>query len=600
MTGVAGVDAVYEFDFFVPRDNSGGAEILPQPTPPAPNPAGGTDSIFDTNTASSAGTWTPLDSRDPANQNVAKAAPDNGPHTLQEHSVAVQKAVDVVTVTDPNTPTGGTVIPGQSLLRYTIDFQVSDYYAVNNLFVNDVLGDGQRLYLASGLTPTLTVQNAYTYDGSGTRTATSGTFGGTDTIDYERRYTVRATNNSDPTAGLEGYSATGPIGGPFSTPTAGTDLSSGSTFLTFNISDELIARRLLGLLVGGEIADGGGNPQNLNAPPRGPARGTVVFWVLSKREFSDDFPSGDRSVDQGDVLVNDVPLIQGEFLSTTDLADGTPTPLGTSGSGNDVGTDDSRTTITVGSGVQTKTVYAINTTLIPTQGAADTVFSLQAGDRVTYKLTYTLPISRFENLALLDIPPLPVMRVGPAGQYTFDRTFDGSFNPYEIEVAPDDTFFSTFGGFADLAPGATITTNATTNTLTLSFGDFDDPQARATTISLLVTLPVGSESFVRDLFLTNQLRVNQGDTFLGTTTVEDLRRIQLVRPVLTVNKGVVGFENTGRTLGGITFAAPAGGTTPSFTGTVDTAAEASAIGAANATAADGVDASDRVRYAIVA
>ena len=597
VTGVAGTDAVFEFDFFVPRDNSSAAEILPQPTPPAPNPAGGTDSILDTNTASTAGTWTPLDSRDAPNQNVAKAAPDNGPHTLQEHSVAVQKSVAVVTVANPNTPSSGPIQPGQSLLRYTIDFQVSDYYAVNNLFLEDALGDGQRLYLASGFTPTLTVQNPYTFANGGERAATStGTFAGANTIDFERRYSITGDTDSDPSAGVENYAATGPTGGPFSTPTTGT--IDGTTFLRFNISDELIARGLPGVLVGGEIANGGGNPQNLRTPPFGPARGTVVFWALVKDEYSDDFPSGDNSVDQGDSLENSVPLIQGSHLSPTDLSDGTPTALGT------LGTDDSGTSITIANGLQTKTVYAINNTLIPAQTVADTVFSVQAGDRVTYKLTYTLPISRFEDLELLDIPPLPIMAVGPTGNYTFDRTFDGSFTPYEIEVASDDTFFSTFPGFPSLVPGTTITTNATTNTITMTFGDFDDPQDRFTTISLLVTLPVSGDSFISDLFLTNQLRINEGNTFLGTTTVEDLRRIQLVRPQLTIDKGIVGFGNTGRTLGGHTFTAPndppAGASTPSFAGVIDTAAEADAVGAANVAASDNVDASDRVRYAIVA
>jgi hypothetical protein len=603
VTGVAGTDAVFEFDFFVPRDDSSAAEILPQPTPPAPNPAGGTDSILDTNTASTAGTWTPLDSRDAPNQNVAKAAPDNGPHTLQEHSVAVQKSVTQVTVASPNTPAGGPLLPGVSLLRYTIDFQISDYYAVNNLFLEDVLGDGQRLYLASGFGPTLTVQNPWTFANGGERAATStGAFAGANTIDFERRYSITGSTDSDPSAGVENYAATGPTGGPFSTPTTGT--IDGTTFLRFNISDELIARGLPGVLVGGEIADGGGNPQNLRNPPFGPARGLITFWALVKEEYSDDLPSGDNSVDQGDTLENGVPLIQGDHLSPTDLADGTPTALGTTG------TDDSGTSVTVPRGVQTKTVYAINTTLIPAQTVADTVFSVQAGDRVTYKLTYTLPISRFEDLEILDIPPLPVMAVGPAAQYTFDRTFDGSFTPYEIEVAPDDTFFSTFDGtsgnplFPSLVPGTTITTNATTNTITMSFGDFDDPQDRFTTISLLVTLPVSADPFIGDLFLTNQLRVNEGNTFLGTTTVEDLRRIQLVRPQLTVDKGIVGFGATGRALGGHTFTAPndppTGASVPAFTGTIDTAAEADAVGAANVAASDNVDAADRVRYAIVA
>lgn len=600
VTGVAGTDAVFEFDFFVPRDDSSAAETLPQPTPPAPNPAGGTDSITDTNTASTAGTWTPLDSRDtPANQNVGRAAPDNGPHTLQEHSVAVQKTVTQVTVADPNTPAAGPLQPGTSLLRYTIDFQVSDYYAVNNLFLEDVLGDGQRLYLASGFAPTLTVQNPWTFANGGERAATStGAFAGANTIDFERRYSITGDTDSDPSAGVEGYAATGPTGGPFSTPTTGADLTLGTTFLRFNISDELIARGLPGVLVGGEIADGGGNPQNLRTPPFGPARGVITFWALAKREYSDNFPSNDNSVDQGDALTNSVPLIQGDHLSPTDLADGTPTALGTTG------TDDSGTSVTVPRGEQTKIVYAINDTLIPAQTAGDTVFSVQAGDRITYKLTYTLPISRFEDLELLDIPPLPVMAVGPAAQYTFDRTFDGSFDPYEIEVAADDTFFSTFPGFPDLVPGGTITTDATTNTITMTFGDFDDPQDRFTTISLLVTLPVSGDSFIGDLFLTNQLRINEGNTFLGTTTVEDLRRIQLVRPQLTVDKGIVGFGNTGRALGGHTFTAPndppAGASTPAFTGTIDTAAEADAVGAANVAASDNVDTADRVRYAIVA
>jgi fimbrial isopeptide formation D2 family protein/uncharacterized repeat protein (TIGR01451 family) len=593
VTGVAGVDAVFEFDFFVPRDNSAGAEILPQPTPPGPNPPGGTDSVLDTNTASSAGTWSPLDSRDPQNQNVAKAAPDNGPHTLQEHSVAVQKTVDIVTIANPNAPTGGGVVPGQSLLRYTINFQVSDYYAVNDLFLEDVLGDGQRLYLAGGLTPTLTVQNPYTFAGGGTRAATStGAFGGANTIDFERRYTIRTDTDSDPSAGVEGYAATGPTGGPFSAATTGS--IDGSTFLRFNISDELIARGLSGVLVGGEIADGGGNPQNARTAPFGPAQGTIVFWAIAKSEYSDDFPSGDRSVDQGDRLTNSVPLIQGSHLDTNDLSDGTPTQLGT------VGTDNSGTSVTIANGVQTKTVFAINNTQIPTQGVADTVFSVQAGDRITYKLTYTLPISSFEDLVLIDIPPLPVMQVGSAGQYTFDRTFDGSFNPFEIEVAPDDTFFGTFGSF----PTPTITTDPLANELRLDFGDFEDVQARPTTISLLVTFPVSGDTFVGDLFLTNQLRVNEGNTFLGTTTVEDLRRIQLVRPVVTIDKGIVGFGTTGRTLGGIAFTAPndppTGASTPNFSGTVDAPAEADAIGGANLAAADGADAGDRVRYAIVA
>jgi len=203
VVGAAGVDASLEFEFYVPRDNSALAEILPQPTTPAPNPATGTDFVFDTNTGRSVAQWTPKDFTDngrdgPANQNVSKATPDNGPHTLQEHSVAVQKRVDVVTVAAPNTPSAGPLQPGINLLRYTIDFEVSDYYAVRNLILQDALGDGQRLYLAAGFTPTLSVQNPWTFAGGGQRAATSsGAFAGANTIDYQRRYTITGSANAD-------------------------------------------------------------------------------------------------------------------------------------------------------------------------------------------------------------------------------------------------------------------------------------------------------------------------------------------------------------------------------------------------------------------
>ncbi len=85
--------------------------------------------------------------------------------------------------------------------------------------------------------------------------------------------------------------------------------------------------------------------------------------------------------------------------------------------------------------------------------------------------------------------------------------------------------------------------------------------------------------------------------------MEDLRRFELVRPVLTINKGVVGFGNTGLSLGGHVFSAPnnppAAASTQAFTGVIDTSAEASAVGGSNVSILDDVDAGDRVRFGIV-
>ena len=115
----------------------------------------------------------------------------------------------------------------------------------------------------------------------------------------------------------------------------------------------------------------------------------------------------------------------------------------------------------------------------------------------------------------------------------------------------------------------------------------------------LLTLPVGSDPFSTDLLLTNQLRVNEASTNNGTNTVEDLRRYQLVRPNLAIQKGVVGANTTGFVLGGIAFTAP--NAAANFSGgPVYTPTQALAIGARDIDLFDALDAGDEVRYAIVA
>ncbi len=700
VTGVAGDDASLNFEFFVPRDFTDGTEILPQPTPPLPNPAGGTDSILQNNTGSANGTWTPIDTRDPANQAVSRTlAPDA--HVLQEQSVAVQKTV--TPVTKLNAPTGGSIVPGTTLLRYDVDFEVSDYYAVNNLFLNDVLGDGQRLYLAAGFGPTLSVDNAWTYTAGGTRAATnSGAFAGANTIGFTRNYSILGSTNSDPST----YGAA-PAGAPFQDN--GTGTINGTTALRFNISQELIARGLSGILVGGEVPNGGGNPSNANPAPFGAARGRITFWVEVKESFSDDFPSGNRLVNQGDILRNAVPLIQGDHLATTDLSDGTPTDLGTKG------TDDTAASVVIPRGIQSKDLYAVNGSTV-NLGALTAV---QVGDRVTYRLRYTLPISSFEDLKFTDFPPLPVFPVPPGTSFNFNSTTTPTFAPYEIAFGPSEVaggtagYFETFpgqlltpvnvatvaalgaaynptggpasngqfsgaplvvdgvtlvngsrilvknqaiaaqngvyvvvsagnwnratdfdsiaeadtgilvrvlagtvnsgnafiqtnksfntfngaGAVGDISFASFITTDPTTNSITLNFGSFQNVITRtSTTVDILVTLVVADFPFVSDLSLTNQFQVSEGSTNNGSQTLEAIRQFELVRPAVTINKGVVGINGTGSNLGGIIFTAPTAGSNFSG-GPIDTAAEATAIGAPNAI---NRDAGEEVRFAVVA
>ena len=714
VTGVDGVDAVFEFEFYVPRDTSAGTQVLPQ------DATSGTNSVLATNTSNSSLDWTPIDGRDLA-QSAVPASPSKSTlnHALEEQSIAIQKIAAAIDPTTGNPTTK--IIPGTTLIRYTLNFQVSDYYAVQNVQINDVLADGLRLFtdtrgsVTAGI-PTLAVNNAYlTGSPAGSRVNLSSAAFGGGTINYERRYTLQSAlpigTASDPTSFPSGV----PTDPAFSAPTVGTTID-GSTLLNFDISAELI-RRLgasAGRLVGGEINNDGSGPNNaaFAGPNLGTTTGTIVFYAEVSKDFSDDFPSSDRSVDQGDMLlntVNDPTTVQrdgiiADQIRPADINAAAPTVIG-------IASDDSGVELEIGYGETSKTIERINAQTVPAQTLTNPPFSVQPGDRITYKLSYTLPIDSYEQLRLRDYPPLPVMPVGAASQYSLE-TGVPSYNAYTIAIAPDDTFFSTnsFVGTAvnlttaaaltgatystagngsfsfattPTVDGATVTagmrilvknqadttqngvylataptswlratdmdiesevessqlyaatvgstnaniyyvqsnnqfslfndtsargqiifepfisTSTTLNEVLLNFGNFNNPSYSTVKLSVLLTLPVGSDPFSTDLLLTNQLRVNEASTNNGTNTVEDLRRYQLVRPNLAIQKGVVGANTTGFVLGGIAFTAP--NAAANFSGgPVYTPTQALAIGARDIDLFDALDAGDEVRYAIVA
>ncbi|MDW8148897.1 MAG: isopeptide-forming domain-containing fimbrial protein [Roseiflexaceae bacterium] len=675
-TGVRGVDASFEFEFYIPRDTSAATPTVPQ----------GTDSTVANNTGSSTAAWTPIDTRDaPTLVNIT--LPPNA-HTLQQHSLATQKSVTPVDRTTL-APTGGAIIPGQTLLRYDIDFQVSDYFAVQNVYLEDIISDGQRLFVrttGSSTVPTLQVENAYVTGASPTRVnIAAAPFSGAGTIVYEERFTTRGTPLSDPTS---------PPSGPVFVINPSAPSISGTTYIRFNISQELIARGVSGRLVGGDIPNAGGTPQNNNPPLFGPTRGRITFYTEVKDEFSDDFPSGDRSVDQLDILRNRVPLIRGEQINTTTINSTTPTVIGQA-------TDDTAASVELPIGERSKTIYALNG---QTTNLGDPV-TVQPGDLVTYRLTYRLPISSFENVQFIDFPPLPVF---PVPERLF---FDAAAAPGTIPGAntvtrgPSDTYLTTInppttvrvattanisgynpagigsfsgapttidgvalangdrvlvkdqtdarqngvyvvvnaatgvwsraadfdtareltnGPLVGVTAGATnanqhfrqtnqnfntfntdaitwapfITTDAAGNSFTLNFGWYDDVEGgrRSSLIDILVTLRVADAAFTEDLFLTNQLRVNEFSTNAGSQYFDEIVMFEVIRPNVTINKGIVGYNNTGLTLGGVMFNPPDGPT--SFGGTpVYTRTQALAIGASDSLLLS--DAGDRVRYAIV-
>jgi hypothetical protein len=152
VTGTAGqVDAQMVFSFYAPR--------VTGPADPILDPTTG-DDVTTTDDASTTGQWTPTDSRDPAT--VVSSDVTAVDHTLTLKSIAVQKTLFIAEDTGaPGLSPGDTV-------EYVLHFQVSDYFAFQNVVLTDLFSDGQEYVPGSS---TLAVN-----DGHGTNGSTVGAF----------------------------------------------------------------------------------------------------------------------------------------------------------------------------------------------------------------------------------------------------------------------------------------------------------------------------------------------------------------------------------------------------------------------------------------
>ena len=273
------IDASMLFDFYIPQLDSSDNPVL------APGVGLPTTSVDQANSQAS---WTPLDPRDPAGIYTSNTAVD----TLTDKSLAIQKMVDDVVHTGPP----NAVSPGDTL-EYTIQFQISDFFAVQNFVVNDLLSDGQAL--DPSFQPTLEGH------GNGLEVANS---------DFAPENVV-VTPQSD-----------------------------GSTSVAFRVSDELITRDYNGQLLGGMVNPSGGLRP---FPGVGPTTGTITFRTVIQKTFTAT-PSPGAIVGQGDKISDGV-------TASADVLDNTTLKP----SGNSV-TDNSQAQTVISAGSLTKTIYAIN------------------------------------------------------------------------------------------------------------------------------------------------------------------------------------------------------------------------------------------------
>jgi len=452
------------FEYFVPLTDSGGVDVLP---------ADSGDDRTSPDEASASASWTPADTGDPVVDDVT--AGEIGPeHVLNDRSIAIQKSVALVIDTGGAGPT-----PGDTL-EYSLAFQVSDFFAFGDAVIRDTFSDGQL---------------------------------------WDATFAARLS--------LTEHAATssGPIG-PANISVVRDSPGTGNTLVTFRLSDELISRSLDGLILGGCIPDGGtgGPAPDCDSYNGGPTTGVITFRTVIQDAFTDVFPSGDPSVDQGDTLTDAV-TAAADALASDDLA---PTGLSED--------DSSSAGTTIARGLVSKSIYAVNGVV---WGAG--IPQVAPRDTVTYRITFDMPASDIEGLRFTDYLPLPVFRVG-------DPDADGSSGPawsYSgaapgtipasgvVSRGPDDTFTGLFGVTPTVsgAPGE--------NSLTLDYGSHDDPSNSPSTIDLLFTVSVTAEPFADRLFLTNQVRQHEGSTNAGEDDRDVIIQIQVQEPYLVMTKGVI-------------------------------------------------------------
>ncbi|MFN8483234.1 MAG: isopeptide-forming domain-containing fimbrial protein [Anaerolineae bacterium] len=523
--------AVVTFEYFIPQFDANGNPVISPTT-------GAAVTSFDT--ADAQGTWTPLDPRDPqtvVNTNTAH-------HTLTDRSLAIQKSVQVV-----NDVGGAGPSPGDTL-EYTLNVQVSDFFAFQNVMIDDIISDGQRF--DPSFTPTLDIQ------------------------------ANPASQNLSTTFAGANYTVT-----PNYTP-ASPPPNDGTTTIHFDVSGQLLASvpASLGRLIGGCVppAGAGASPISCVTYNDGQTTFQIKFHTTIQDQFSDAFPPQDPWVDQGDILRNGV-TAAGDVLKNADL---TPT-------GSTV-TDTSAASVQVRRGSLSKAIYAVN---------GDTNLSgspivVQPGDTITFRITYDLALSDIENFKLQDFMPLPVLKATEVT--TFDNVASATAPPAgHAQYGPDDTLHTTV---TLSTPGGVpiLSGDATANSVTFDYGSFHDPNNRPSTAELLFTVTVSNDPFADRLLLTNQARAIEDSTNGGSAVNDAIVQFLVTEPsILRVRKGVVGTDNPNAVFAptpiappGITFATPPSAACPAFNPTITTGN----IGSTLDSDLSNVDAADLVTFAI--
>ncbi len=379
--------------------------------------------------------------------------------------------------------------PGD-ILTYTVEFEISDYFALDDINIEDIMGDGLEYVAASasasvqadGVTTAVAFTPANITNEANAVTSPTFDFTGPDCAGCTQAITYDNTSNGDA------------IDPP----------ADGETHIAYDISEALIDAGLSGILEGGLIG-----PTTVGEPTK--------LTLTYQAEILDSFfgnPAVDPSVDAYDTLSNEVSIFG-------DVASG-PTP------GTQI-SETSETTIRIVATEFGKSIGAmqLNSGVDAAPFGNPDPQTIAAGNVVVFSLLLDIPSGDADTLVIEDFLPLPVFDAS-AFSLVFDNTI---YNPTDgsgssIPAPNTVAYGSSSTGFTMALPTPTITTNATTNSVTLTYASgstFQEDPSDGSIIEILLAAEVTGNPFGDGLGIINQATYDVGNsdnqTFGGTEIV---------------------------------------------------------------------------------
>jgi len=304
-------------------------------------------------------------------------------------SIAVAKSVGFAPGGD--TGAAGAYQPGDTV-RFSLDIDVSDYFAFDNLDLRDVIDDGYT-YVNNSLQ--ITIEEGGTIDGAfispilftevNSTETNHGVFNPFDFTNCDgaakacELAVIKDTNDDDDANGM---------------------LADGKTLLALDLSQILSSLST------------GANAELAGSDTLGQQGQISITYDALIEESYIDAPPFDISIDALDSLSNTVDV-------TGDITSG-------SASGNTV-SDNSSTTVTVVSPSFSKEIVAING-VAPGGGTP----KVSPGDLITFEFIINIPSGDAEDISLTDYLPQPVFDAVSAPAFSFDGAKLTNATAYEV------------------------------------------------------------------------------------------------------------------------------------------------------------------------